>query len=377
MPAPMLAGAAAVGLAAVVAIGWPNSDDYVKDRYQASTAPEGLPGRHEGRARLVQPRRTRTTRASPSSAAAQASSSTSSTATTSPTTSSTSPSTVRTAPTCRSRARRHRRTGTRASPQQCREWVTALNDGDYHYAVIGPDQRTQSRPPVEATWTEVGRRHEGWRTTDDVSVFELDGPLNPGACATAEVRPPGAINPTAAAVSELRRLRSSASSGSRWSRSRWRMGGVRLRRRLLPGWEGAPARLAEAILGRRAAHRPAPAAGRLRHPRARRADPSRPAGRPGRLLRRPWRFPRSIRRVKRHARAPTGPPPAPAIPLPQMVLALARRSLRRRPLGDRPPGRLGAGGCSPSTRSGTTARSRRGSRTPARSGGCTSPIPST
>ena len=27
------------------------------------------------------------------------------------------------------------------------------------------------------------------------------------------------------------------------------MGGVRLRRRLLPGWEGAPARLGEAVLG--------------------------------------------------------------------------------------------------------------------------------
>src|SRR3954471_19376474 len=43
MPAPMLAGAAAVALAAVVAIGWPNSDDYVKDRYRASTAPRDFP----------------------------------------------------------------------------------------------------------------------------------------------------------------------------------------------------------------------------------------------------------------------------------------------------------------------------------------------
>ena len=75
--------------------------------------------------------------------------------------------------------------------------MTALNDGDYHYAVIGPDQRTQSRPPVEATWTEVagGRKLE---ERDDVSVFQIGGPLNPGACATAEVRPPGAINPTPA-----------------------------------------------------------------------------------------------------------------------------------------------------------------------------------
>ena len=44
------------GARPVVAIGWPKSDDYVKDRYQASTAPQRLPRRHEGRARLVQPR---------------------------------------------------------------------------------------------------------------------------------------------------------------------------------------------------------------------------------------------------------------------------------------------------------------------------------
>ena len=39
---------------------------------------------------------------------------------------------------------------------QCEEWRSALNDGDYDYVVIGPDQRTQSLPPVEAEWT--GRR---------------------------------------------------------------------------------------------------------------------------------------------------------------------------------------------------------------------------
>ena len=74
------------------------------------------------------------------------------------------------------------------------------------------------------------------------------------------------------------------------------MGGVRLRQRLLPGWEGAPARLTEAILGRSAADRPAPAAGRLRHPRAGRPDPSRPAARPGPLVRRAVALSRLIRR---------------------------------------------------------------------------------
>src|SRR3954447_21993862 len=39
MPPAMLAGSAVLALVAVVLIGWPNSDDYVKNRYQAATAP--------------------------------------------------------------------------------------------------------------------------------------------------------------------------------------------------------------------------------------------------------------------------------------------------------------------------------------------------
>src|SRR4029450_3139196 len=38
-----LGAGAALALALVVAIGWPNSDDYVKDRYRASTAPRNFP----------------------------------------------------------------------------------------------------------------------------------------------------------------------------------------------------------------------------------------------------------------------------------------------------------------------------------------------
>ena len=196
MPAPMLAGAAAVGLAAVVVIGWPNSDDYVKDRYQASTAPKDFPvgmkaalawfnrtNPHDSRIAVVGGRPgfkqyifygddlsnyvQYVAKHGPHGAYL---------------------------PIASQGAQENRDP---RSPQQCREWVTALNDGDYRYAVIGPDQRTQSRPPVEATWTEVagGRKVE---ETDDVSVVEIGGPLNPGACATAEVRPPGAINPTPA-----------------------------------------------------------------------------------------------------------------------------------------------------------------------------------
>ena len=77
-----------------------------------------LPGRHEGCARLVQPRGPARLAGSPSSAAVPASSSTSSTATTSPTTSSTWRGTVRTAPICQSQARRHNtsREGPPSSP---------------------------------------------------------------------------------------------------------------------------------------------------------------------------------------------------------------------------------------------------------------------
>jgi hypothetical protein len=193
MPAPVLAGAAAIGLAAVVAIGWPNSDDYVKDRYQASTAPKDFPAGmkaalawfngadpHDSRIAIVGGRPgfkqyifygddlsnyvQYVAKHGPHGAYL---------------------------PIASEGAQENRDP---RAPQQCREWVTALNDGDYRYAVIGPDQRIQSRPPIEATWTAVagGTRIE---TTDDVSVFGLDLPLNPGACATAEVRPPGAPNP--------------------------------------------------------------------------------------------------------------------------------------------------------------------------------------
>jgi hypothetical protein len=170
-----------VALALVVAIGWPNSDDYVKDRYQASTAPSdfpdgikgalawfnredphdariavvgGRPGfkqyvfygddlsnhvqyiaRHEPHGAYV-PIASEAVQKNPADPAASA---------------------------------------------QCREWIGDLNDGDYAYAIIGPDQRTQSTPPVEAVWT----RNAGGRQLEErenVSVLKLDGELDPTTC---------------------------------------------------------------------------------------------------------------------------------------------------------------------------------------------------
>jgi hypothetical protein len=74
-----------------------------------------------------------------------------------------------------------------SSAQQCREWIQALNDGAYDYAVIGPDQRTQSLAPVEAVWTFLagGRRVE---ENDDIFVFQLNRELNPAACTVHNLR---------------------------------------------------------------------------------------------------------------------------------------------------------------------------------------------
>jgi hypothetical protein len=185
---PWLIGPVAVlALVALVAIGWPNSDDYVESRYRASTAPsdfpEGMKGAlawfnqadpHDSRIAVVGGRSgfkqyvfygddlsnhvQYVARHGSRGAYLPIASEGSQDAQT---------------PGAPAQAQRF--------IPECREWIAALNDGDYDYAVIAPDQRTQSLPPVEAKWTEAagGARIE---TTDDVSVFRLDRPLDAGAC---------------------------------------------------------------------------------------------------------------------------------------------------------------------------------------------------
>jgi hypothetical protein len=66
----------------------------------------------------------------------------------------------------------------------CQEWRRALNEGGYSYVVIGPDQRTQHAPPVEAQWTRTDPSARLLLSTNDlISVFELDGSLDPSTCA--------------------------------------------------------------------------------------------------------------------------------------------------------------------------------------------------
>jgi hypothetical protein len=188
-----LGAGVAVALALVVAIGWPNGRDYVKERYQAATAPRDFPAGmkaalawfnredpSDSRIAVVGGRPgfkqyvfygddlsnhvQYVARHGPRGAYL---------------------------PIASEGAQENRDP---RAPQQCREWIEALDEGDYRYAVIGPDQRIQSRPPVEAVWTEAagGRRLE---ERENVSVFEIGGTLNPNACFTARVRPPGAVNP--------------------------------------------------------------------------------------------------------------------------------------------------------------------------------------
>jgi hypothetical protein len=167
----------------VVAIGWPNSDDYVKDRYQASTAPSDFPtgtkaalawfnraNPHDSRIAVVGGRpgfkqyvfygddlsnHVQYVARHGSHGAYL--------------------------PIASEAAQRGDDPNAAA---ECREWIDDLRAGGYDYAVIGPDQRTQSLAPIEATWTAAagGSKLE---ERDDVSVFQL-GNLDPAGCAAPQ-----------------------------------------------------------------------------------------------------------------------------------------------------------------------------------------------
>jgi hypothetical protein len=171
-----------VALALVVAIGWPNSKDYVKDRYQASTAPKDFPvgmkaalawfngaDLHDSRIAVVGGRPgfkqyifygddlsnhvQYVAKHGPHGAYLPIAS-----------------------------EAVQRQPSNPAAAAQCREWVRDLSSGRYDYAVIGPDQRTQSAFPVEAAWTTIagGQKLE---ENDKVFVFQLTGALDPNGCA--------------------------------------------------------------------------------------------------------------------------------------------------------------------------------------------------
>ncbi len=178
----LLVGSAVVALGLVVAIGWPKSDDYVKGRYQASTAPSDFPdgmkaalawfnqaNPHDTRIGVVGGRPgfkqyvfygddlsnhvQYIARHGPHGAYL-------------PIASEAAQNDVE-----------------RNWMAQCEEWRKAVDDGDYRYLVIGPDQRTQSRLPIEAVWTGTDPAATKIESRDDDFVFRIDGDLNPGGCA--------------------------------------------------------------------------------------------------------------------------------------------------------------------------------------------------
>src|SRR4051812_24531010 len=205
MPRAMVAAGAVLALIAVIAIGWPNSDDYVKDRYRAAPAPRDFPAGiraalawfnradpHDSRIAIVggrpgfkqyifygddlSNRVQYVAKHGPHGAYL---------------------------PIASEAAQRSQTAGGTQGGDfaaQCRQWIAALDQGGYSYAVIGPDQRTQFLPPIETIWTAAagGTRIE---TTDDVSVFRLGRQLNPAVCPLAKPGTViGTIDPSHASV---------------------------------------------------------------------------------------------------------------------------------------------------------------------------------
>ena len=77
--------------------------------------------------------------------------------------------------------------GTYRPIDSCEEWREALNEGEYDYVVITPDQRTQTEFPIEVSWTDsqasAGRvDHVVGPPADFAFVYELTGELDPATC---------------------------------------------------------------------------------------------------------------------------------------------------------------------------------------------------
>ena len=69
----------------------------------------------------------------------------------------------------------------------CAEWLRALDDGDYEYVVTGfrePTEGVGTRPeePPQARWTRAAPGAEEIVHDGDVSVFAVEGELDPASC---------------------------------------------------------------------------------------------------------------------------------------------------------------------------------------------------
>jgi hypothetical protein len=182
LPRPAIAAAAALALGLVIGIGWNKSDDYVHDRYQAATAPSDFPegiknalaffnreDPHDARIAVVGGRpgfKQYVLYGNDLSNYVQYVAQHGPHGTFRP---------------IASEAAQKGEANPADVARQCETWRQALNDGNYDYAVIGPDQRTQSNSPVEAAWT-IDPNAQKLEESDMVSVFRLKGELNPATC---------------------------------------------------------------------------------------------------------------------------------------------------------------------------------------------------
>jgi hypothetical protein len=176
----LVAGTVAA-LAAVVVIGWPNSDDYLDERYRAETAPADFPEGIKGALAWFNredPRDSRIAVVGGRPGFKQY---------------------VFYGDDLSNDVHYVARHGSRGAylpiaseaaqegddPRavaQCEEWRRALNAGDYDYLIAGPDQRTQSERPIEALWTGTDSAAQQLELRDDVYVFALNGELDPASC---------------------------------------------------------------------------------------------------------------------------------------------------------------------------------------------------
>ncbi|MGH2957257.1 MAG: hypothetical protein ACRDL6_09705 [Solirubrobacterales bacterium] len=190
VPRPAIAVAGALSLGIVVGIGWSRSDAYLEDRYRAATAPADFPDGAEAALAWFNEAE---------------------------------PEDVRIAvvggrpgfkqyvfygddlsnhvqyvaeegdngtfrPIASEASQRAQQPGAAPGPdpglvRECEQWRRAINEGDYDYVVIGPDQRTQNISPVEALWTAGGTDAVQRAQAEMVFVFELKGDLDPAGCA--------------------------------------------------------------------------------------------------------------------------------------------------------------------------------------------------
>ncbi|HSR24702.1 MAG TPA: hypothetical protein VLW53_14200, partial [Candidatus Eisenbacteria bacterium] len=176
----MVATGALVALVLVVGIGWPKSHDYVRDRYRAATAPHDFPAGMKAALawfNRAQPHDTRIAVVGGRPGFKQYVFYGNDLSNRVQYVAHHGPHGAYT-PIASEAAQKGQ--DPRAS-QECREWVTALNEGGYRYLVAGPDQRTQSLPPIEATWTAGGGATRV-EEKDNVSVFRINGLLTTGGC---------------------------------------------------------------------------------------------------------------------------------------------------------------------------------------------------